>query len=69
MNQGCVNRLKAQISAIENGEMFSASCINPELANPDLQRDLVRLIHAVQKQRIISIELQVKHSHSILYSD
>jgi hypothetical protein len=51
-------RLKEQITAIEQGKLSRAVCLSPQPCNPDLFGDLVRLINAVRRQRVTTLDLQ-----------
>ena len=51
-------RLKQQISDVENGKRSTAACISPNPSNPELSGDVVKLVNAVRKQRITSLDLQ-----------
>jgi hypothetical protein len=52
------NRLKAQILSIERGALSKAICISPLPSNPNLSDDLVRLVNAVRKKKVTSLDLQ-----------
>ena len=60
-------RLKKQILDIQEGRLSKAACVSPDPCNADLGNDVVRLINAVLKKQIKSLELQACSMIKILF--